>query len=61
MLIIDFIKDCFSYLWKRDSDSASFIVMDVARHMNRKDLRQMGEYLLYLSENNKEVPHAPDH
>ena len=42
---IDYVADFLRWLFIRDSNSACLMIIDVAESLNRKQLREMRDYL----------------
>lgn len=44
------IRDWLRWWWNQDSNGACLVIIDLAETMNRRDLRQMAEYLNGLAD-----------
>lgn len=47
------IRDLLKFLWRRDSESASLVIIHVACYMSIKDMGDMAEYLKSYAENRR--------
>lgn len=39
------LRDLLRFLWRRDSESASVLIIQLAEYLTIHDMRDMGEYL----------------
>lgn len=49
--MIQFLKDLFRFIWKRDSTSAVILIMDLLEYLTEKDTREIGQYTTALLDN----------
>jgi len=46
------LKDFFKFFFKKDSCTASLIIIYLANYMSNKDLQQMSDYLFEVKQHN---------